>query len=623
MSAGNGLNLRSNVEKMNSALRHRGPDGEGVFVDDDIVLGHRRLAIIDLSSSAHQPMADEEGRTWVVFNGEIYNYSHLKKSLETKGYVFRSESDTEVIVRGYLEWGEGIFARLEGMFAIGLWDAQERWLYLARDGCGIKPLFFSSDSNRVVFSSEIKGILASGLLEPEVNFQGLSDYLSLFYVPAPDTILKNVRQLEPGSFLRIGLNGNSRIQKFWDLADADEQVFRDPGELHDLIRQEASTAVLNALVADVPISLLLSSGLDSSVILTELEHCGRSDVETLTIGFEEESYDEGVVAGELAEDFGFSNRQVLMDRSDISGVMSKLVYHLDMLNANPCVLAEYFYFKEVARTHKVTLMGSGNDELFAGYPTYVADAMRKPLDMLPMPIRRWMATQCRRLPASDRKYAFEYLAKKFTAGCVYGRHKSHYWWRTIFEDVEKDSVLNDSLVGRTQLNLDAFAHYDRIINRVHERLSFEDQMLYADFNLFLIDNANCEVDQISMAFSLEARPPFLSKRFASFAFGIPYSEKLRNRKTKYCLRQAYKDRLPQHIINRKKHGLVAPLYRIFEDREFVNDHLFSSRMEEYFDKEYVELLLKEQHGRRHNHSYKLYALLTFAIWESLFIGGRH
>ena len=545
LSAGNGLNLRSRVEKMNSVLRHRGPDGEGLFADEDIALGHRRLAIIDLTSSARQPMSDDSEHAWVVFNGEIYNYSYLRKALETKGYVFRSESDTEVIVHGYLEWGEGVFTKLEGMFAIGLWDAQERLLYLARDGCGIKPLFYSCGPKGVVFSSEIKGILASGLLEPEVNLQSLSDYLSLFYVPAPDTIVKDVRQLEPGSFLRIGLDGDFRIQKFWDLADAGEQVFRDPGELHDLIQQEASTAVRNALVADVPVSLLLSSGLDSSVILSELERCGRSDVETLTIGFEEESYDEGAVAGELAEDFGFSNRQVLMDRSDISGVMSKLVYHLDMLNANPCVLAEYFYFKEVARTHKVTLMGSGNDELFAGYPTYFADAMRKPLDMVPVAIRRWMATQCRRLPASDRKYAFEYLAKKFTSGCVYNREKSHYWWRTIFEDMEKDSVLNDSLVGRTQLNLDAFAHYDRVINRVHERLSFENQMLYADFNLFLIDNANCEVDQISMAFSLEARPPFLSKRFASFAFGIPYSEKLRNRKTKHCLRQAYKNRLPQ------------------------------------------------------------------------------
>ena len=621
LNAGAGFSMRANVEKMNAALRHRGPDGEGVFVDANIALGHRRLAIIDLTTAGHQPMSDPEQRVWVVYNGEVYNYLDLKKALEGKGHVFHSQSDTEVIIHGYLEWGEGVFSKLEGMFAIGIWDASKRVLFLARDGCGVKPLFYSlDDARRLTFSSEIKGVLASGLVESEIDLQSLTDYLSFFYVPGPETILKRVRQIEPGSFMRFGIDGKSETKKYWDISEAKKQEFSGEEELYHAIREEASVGVRGALASDVPLSLLLSSGLDSSVILAELKRCGRTDIETITIRFEEESYNEGVVAARLANEFGFSNRQVSMSQEGLTDAMTKLVYHLDMLNANPCVLAEFFYFQEVAKRFKVTLMGSGNDELFAGYPTYYADRIRKNCEWIPVQVRAWIGKLCRFLPASDKKYAFEYLAKKFTSGWVYEPQKSHYWWRTIFEDEEKEKLFSDSLEGPKGFVHDAFWKYDRTLARVKDRLSFEDQMLYSDFNCFLVDNANCEVDQLSMAFSLEARPPFLSKRFASFAFGIPYADKLRNGTTKLCLRRAYEDLLPPYIIKRKKQGLVAPVHRIVGDEEFTNDHLLTTRMKQYFDSDYIQLLLKEQAARRHNHSYRLYALLTFAIWESLFIG---
>jgi asparagine synthase (glutamine-hydrolysing) len=622
--AGQGSRFLPEIEKMNNILRHRGPNDEGVYSDNDVVMGHRRLSIIDLSQKGRQPLSDSSESVWVTCNGEIYNYKELRKHLQGRGHSFRSDSDTEVIIYGYKEWGAGIFERLEGMFAFALWDKNNKQLYLVRDGCGVKPLFYFYDGQILVWSSEIKGLLASGLVERNVDLQALSNFLSLSYIPNPHSILKNVCQVAPGTSLQFSEGGHHPVaRKYWGL----ENVFPpsssglNPEEFNDKFREEISIAVKSSLVSDVPISLLLSSGLDSSIILEELKRCQRHDVESITIGFDDPSYDERGIAKRFATDRGFINHSILMTEAEIPPILEKVIYHLDALNANPCILAEYLNFKKAAERFQVTLMGTGCDEILAGYSTYKANALRKKYGCVPLSIRKLLHRMSNWLPVSHDKYSFDYLAFKFTQGSLFPKEKSHYCWRTMFSEAEKSLLLNHDVLGEKDLNLDAFYIYEDYYKKVQDRMSFEDQTLYTDFNMFLIDNGNIEVDQLSMAFGLEARPPFLTKRFVEFAFGIPFDMKLKNNETKYCMRQAYRNILPSYIVNRKKEGFLSPLDFLFKKDmdDFIGGYLLSKDMEEYFNKSYIEKMLHNQRKKIENNSYKLFTLLCFAIWQKLFL----
>jgi len=627
LSWGKAEKYLNQIQVMNDVLQHRGPDDEGVYTDNDILLGHRRLSIIDLSVNGKQPMSNYEKTVWVVQNGEIYNFRDLKKILEDSGHQFKSVSDTEVIIHGYEQWGTKLFEKLDGMFAFGLWDKIKKKLFLVRDGCGIKPLFYFLDDKNLVFSSEIKGLLASGLVDRKINPQSLSNFLSLFYVPGTESIIEKVKQVSAGSFIEFKEDNIPEHKRHWELYNGKQQEIskRKDGQIFEQIRNEISISVDKSLISDVPVSLLLSSGLDSSIILNELKNIERSDIETITIGFKDKSYDESKIAKRFSSDFGFKNNSFIMPGFIETEVLEKLVYHLDSLNANPCILAEYYYFQRAAEKFKVTLMGSGNDELFAGYPTYIADQYRKYYGVLPLFIRKQAFLFAQKLPVKDKKYSFDYFAQKFTEGSLFHKEKSHYWWRTIFSDEEKRAILRKDLVGENNIKIDSYYTYDKYFEKMDRKLSFEEQSLYSDFYLFLIDNANMEVDQLSMAFSLEARPPFLTKRFVEFAFSIPYDLKLRGRETKYCLKRAYGNILPDYILNRKKHGLVSPLGHLFKDgmKDFVYGYLLSGAMSEYFNRGYIEYLLKRQIKGQQNNTFKLFSLLCFAIWQKHFITGKH
>lgn len=612
------------IHRMNEVLRHRGPDDEGVYQDQDILLGHRRLSIIDLSKNATQPMSNEDKTIWIVFNGEIYNFQSLRQELLNRGHLFHSRADTEVLIHGYEEWGTGLFNKLDGMFAFGLWDKKEKRLLLVRDGCGIKPLFYFFDGRRLIFSSEIKGILATNLVERKIHPQSLSNYLSLFYVPNPDTIIENIRQVPPGSFIAFSIDAEPTGIKFWDLntVDRSKQAFTSETQLYHQLREEASIAIKSALVSDVPISLLLSSGLDSSIILNELKHLGHSDIETITVGFQEDSYDESKVARRFAHDSGFKNTSFFMDELEVARLLEQIVYHLDMLNGNPCIFAEYFCYERAARRAKVTLLGSGNDELFAGYSTYLADRFRAYYGMFPLFIRKWGAFLAQYLPVSEKQYSFDYVAQKFTEGSLFQKAKSHYWWRTIFSDSEKQALFKDDFLQDHSIMIDSFYTHKKYYAQTQDMFSFEEQSLYTDFYLFLIDNANMKGDQLSMAFSLESRPPFLTKRFVEFAFSVPYQFKLQGRTTKYCLRKGYAQILPEYILQRKKQGLISPLGFLFKKEKmkaFLYDYLLSASLSEFFNSDYINYLLNRQIQGIQNNSYKLFVLLVFAIWKKHFI----
>ncbi|MBF0465647.1 MAG: asparagine synthase (glutamine-hydrolyzing) [Nitrospirae bacterium] len=611
------------LDQMTDILSHRGPDGRGTYTDDYAGLGHRRLSILDLSDAGRQPMCSESGKLWIVFNGEIYNFKQLRSILEAKGYRFKSNSDTEVVLNGYEYWGTEVFSKLDGFFALALWDKKQKKLVLARDCCGVKPLFLSCNSKFIVFSSELKGILASGLISKQRDYQSLSNYLSMFYVPGPNTILKDVKQVAAGTYMVFEPGREAIAVSYWSIINAKNLTLpKQPEQIYELIRDAAAKAVDSSLVADVPVSLLLSSGLDSSIMLSELKRLGRDDIETITVGFKETSYDESKIANRFATEMGFKHTSVIMPYGEAAEVLQHIIYYLDALNANPCIIPEYLYFKETSQRYKVTLMGSGNDELFAGYNTYIADNYRKYFGMLPYTIRKMIAAATRYIPVSDEKYSFDYLAQKFAAGSLYHKKKSHYFWRTIFSDEEKELLLRKDLVADSGLNTDS---YDDTYGKLFDvaGLSFQEQALYADFHMFLIDNANMEVDQLSMALSLEARPPFLTKNFVELAFAIPYSLKLKGHKTKYCLREAYKGILPQYLLDRKKHGLVSPLNFLFNKSmtKYLDGYLLSDTMAEYFDLKFIKKLMENHLERKQNNSYKLFTLLCFSLWHQIFIDG--
>ncbi|MCP4373425.1 MAG: asparagine synthase (glutamine-hydrolyzing) [Deltaproteobacteria bacterium] len=613
----------SELQRMNKVLRHRGPDDEGIYQDQDILLGHRRLSIIDLSKNATQPMSNEDQTVWIVFNGEIYNFQSLRHGLLNKGHIFHSRSDTEVLIHGYEEWGTSLLSKLDGMFAFGLWDKKQRTLLLGRDGCGIKPLFYFFDGHKLIFSSEIKGVLATGLIERKIHLQSLSNYLSLFYVPNPDTIIDNIKQVVPGSYILFSRDNAPQYAKFWDVKDiAENKIWVTSEEqIYEQVREEASLAVKNALIADVPISLLFSAGLDSSIILRELKDLGKFDIDTVTIGFTEKSFDESKLAKRLAAELGFQNTVYIMQESNVPHMLENMIYHLDALNANPCIFTDYFSFEKAAEKGKVTMTGTGNDEMLAGYSTYIADEYCRYYGLLPFFVRKAGAILARYLPVSEKKYSFDYLAQKFTEGSLFHKEKSHYWWRTIFSDEEKQALFNDDFLQDNAIILDSFCTHKTYYDRVKDILSFHEQSLYTDFYLFLIDNANMKVDQLSMAFSVESRPPFLTKRFVEFAFSLPYTFKLHGKQTKYCLRRAYNNILPDYIVKRKKQGSIAPLGFLFrkEMKSFLWDSLLSDSLSEFFDLEYIEYLLSKQIKGLQNNSYKLFALLVFAIWKKHFI----
>jgi asparagine synthase (glutamine-hydrolysing) len=607
---------RARVVKMTRLLAHRGPDDEGFYFDSVAGIGHRRLSIVDLTAAGRQPMTNESRTIWVAFNGEIYNFRELRAELQTKGHLFVSHSDTEVIVHGYEEWGDDCWRRLDGFFAIVLWDANAQELRLVRDAFGIKPLLYWFDGRTAIFGSEIKALLGSGLVAQEQNPQALSDYLTYFYVPGAQTILRDVWHVPPAHFVVLDGAG-AMTRRFWQL-EVQEPLGGSEEAIWEQLRHECRVAVLGALESDVPIGLLLSAGLDSNIILRELVDAGRREVNSITVGFRQESFDESAIAQRVLAELRMAGDCVYVEEQPLSAMFDRMVYHTDSLNANPANLAEYNIFQATASKVRVALAGMGNDELFAGYATYRADRLRRIYRRFPMPLRRLARAMAWRLPPSERKYGLDHLARKFTEGAEFDAGRAHYWWRTIFTPEDKRRVMDDAVAAG--VDLDAFYAYDRNYAELRDA-SLQDQFLYADLQMFCIDNANMLLDSMSMAFSVEVRPPFLSKRFVEFAFRVPYQLKLRGSTTKYALRAAYSKRLPDYVTKLKKSGLVSPLAQLIRGplRSLTETTFDEARHHESLNHSAIDELLREHLSGRKDHGYPLWVILNYLRWHQQFI----
>lgn len=611
------------VRRMTTILAHRGPDGEGTHVDGPVGLGHRRLAIIDLTPAGRQPMSNEDGTIWITYNGEIYNFLEIRGELEKRGHKFRSATDSEVIVHAYEEWGTACLQRFNGMFAFGLWDAHRRCLWLARDRLGVKPLFYSVSPERLLFGSEIKSILCAPGVDRALDYEALAYYLALNYTPAPYTLFGGVRQLLPGHYIIADENGHIEDREYWDI------VYREPGASSEQAYVEEFRGLLEdavriRLVSDVPFGMFLSGGVDSSSVAYWMSrHIEK--VKTFSIGFGEASFDEVEHARAVAQAIGAQHQEHVVT-ADAATILSKLVWHAEEPTADSSMVAVY-YLAEMTRKHvTMVLTGDGADEILAGYETYQAYYLCRLYRLLPRWIRRRLIDRAvHLLPASDAKVSWDFKLKRFVEGAELAAEDAHATWRMIF-NAEARARLLSPVRHESGVKADAIDLYRALFARTNASHPL-DRMLYVDTKFYLPNDMLVKVDRMTMAHGLEARVPYLDYRLVEFLARVPPTLKLKHfRHKKYLLKAAMKGRLPESILKRPKQGFNVPSARWMKRdfKAFVSDHLSPAAIRPIglLDSRVVERLLGDHFAGRADYSHQIWCLLVLVLWLKQFVEGR-
>lgn len=608
------------IPAMCETIRHRGPDDKGYILDGNIGLGVRRLSIIDLVRG-NQPIHNEDQTLWVVLNGEIYNYLELKSELMKRGHIFYTDSDTEVIVHLYEEKKEQCLKDLNGMFALAVLETRRKTLFIARDRLGIKPLYYYNKNNIFMFSSELKAIVNVTGFDKSLDLESLSHFFSLNYIPAPDTIFKDIKQLLAGHYI-ISTKHGPKITKYWDIHFDEDSADKDDAVI-DKLEYLLKKSVKGMLKSDVPLGAFLSGGLDSSTLVSLIIELTDKKLETFSVGFKEDSYDETYFAELAARAFGTKHYKIICQPNDLIEALPKMVWHADNLLADPAMLPLYCVSK-LAREHvTVCMSGDGGDELFTGYPTYLADIYLKYYKRIPHFIRRLIIEKIvGLLPVSYEKLSFEYKAKKFIEGAQFVPEKAHYWWRTVFTDTEKKALFSKGFFQEIG-SLDSYPVYANRYNDCSDKNGrLFNKFMYADLKVWLTDNNLIRVDAMSMAHSLEVRVPFLDHELVEFMAGVSSRLKIKNGKLKYLLKKTMQSRLPPQIIKRKKSGWHVPLASWFQEdlRDYVTEVLTDPKVAGagFFKKSYIDNLLSEHFSRQRNNAFKIWGLLVFSHWYDTF-----
>jgi asparagine synthase (glutamine-hydrolysing) len=602
---------RDLVHRMCDVIRHRGPDDEGVWVDDAVALGMRRLSIIDLSTG-HQPIHNEDQTVWVVFNGEIYNFRELRQELEAAGHRFYTSTDTEVIVHAYEQWGKDAIVRLRGMFGLAIWDTKSRRLLIARDRIGIKPMYYASVSGRLYFGSELKSLLEAPDLPRELDAAALDHYLSFLYTPRDGSIFKSVRKLPPGHLLTWH-DGRLAIERFWQMAAA--ETFRgSEEEAIEQLRGVLSDAVRSHMVSDVPLGAFLSGGVDSSLVVGLMSRLSSARVKTFSIGFDEPEFDELDKARQVAAHFGTEHHEFVV-KPDGVGILDKLVSHFDEPFADSSAIPTW-YVSEMARRHvTVVLSGDGGDELFGGYERYLPHPRVVAFDRYsPRALRRVAAIAAARLPHGVR-------GKNFLRHV--GRDEQGRYLDAIrfFGADEKPALLSrdvqDAIDGpdpETRLA----RHFERFA-----QLPWPSQMMRFDAETYLPEDVLTKVDRMSMAHSIESRVPLLDNDVIAFASMLPAAMKIKNGRRKHILKEVAATLVPRHILERRKQGFGVPLGTWFRGnlRELFADTLLSpaSLQRGYFQPAFVRRIVGEHLAGKRDHTLRLWQLVVFEKWQQQYV----
>ena len=630
------------IGRMCHVLAHRGPDDEGmVFTkgEESVALqrgtklpseearfevgfGHRRLAIIDLSGAAHQPMCNEDGSLWIVFNGEIYNFQDLRIELENKGHVFKSRSDTEVILHAYEAWDVECLNRFRGMFSFALWDSKQQRLFAARDRLGKKPLVYFHQNGRFLFASESKAILEAPGIERRVDPVALHHYLTYQYIPSPYTIFEGVKKLPPGHYLLYDRMGHLRIERYWKLNfPSHTEGSNSASEWCERLRTALEESIRLRLISDVPIGVFLSGGIDSSLIVGVMARWIGHPVETFSIGFEEKDFDELSYARYVSHYFGSDHHEFVV-KPDAIGILPRLVWHYNEPFADSSAIPTYYVAKMTKDYVKVVLTGDAGDENFAGYRRYLRSQRAAQFAALPETLRKKF------LPLSLRGLAtFGWRKEKLHRLADYvealsgDQGKDYAEQIKIFNSSEKKEIYSEGFFESVE-TINPLNFLLEKFDEVHTADRLE-KLLYVDIMSYLPEDLLVKMDIATMAHSVEARVPFLDHQFMELVASIPSRLKLKGSGTKFILKKAFPDVLPEPILRRKKMGFAVPVSRWFrkELKEYAWDILLDRRTMNrgYFRKEGIERLLQEHLARQYDHSAKLWALLVLEIWFRVFI----
>jgi len=606
---------RELVHRMTQTIVHRGPDDEGIFVGRGIGLGFRRLSIIDVAGG-HQPLSNEDGRVWVMLNGEIYNYLELHDDLIKRGHRFSTHSDTETIVHLYEEYGEECFARLRGMFAIALWDSREHKLLLARDRVGKKPLYYAADAKRILFGSELKCLLAAYSLPRDIDTQALSDYFSLGYVPAPKTIYRAAKKLLPGHYLVASPKG-VRIERYWDIS-FNHVENRSEEEWCEILRHQLCEVTRMRLMSEVPLGAFLSGGVDSSAVVAMMAKIMRRPVTTCSIGFEEQEYDESAFARKVSEQFNTDHHEQIV-RPNALDVLNKLVWHYDEPFADSSAIPTY-YVSQVARRYvTVALGGDGGDENFAGYRRYYFDRMENQMrGFIPAPIRTAVFGPLGRLyPALA--WAPRFLRGKATFQSLARSPLEGYFNSiSIFRPGEKSNLFTKDF-RQSLKGYDAI----EVLQQYYDRADTPDllsRIQYVDMKTYLTDDILAKVDRASMAVSLEVRAPLLDHKLMETVATIPSSLKLAGREGKYIFKKAMAPILKSEILDRRKQGFAVPLDRWFRQdlKDLTYEALFSTD-DGILDRTFLKKIWDQHQKGTYDRSAHLWSVLMFRKWREAFL----
>jgi len=604
------------IRAMTDTLARRGPDGHGYYGDAGIQLGHRRLSIIDIAGGT-QPMATPDGRFVIIYNGEIYNYIELRKSLEAQGVTFNTHSDTEVLLRQMAMHGEAGLAGLNGMFAFALWDRDQRRLLLVRDRIGIKPLYYTVQNGELIFGSELKALLKHPAVPRRLDRLSLSKYLTFGYIPAPHTIYEGVHKLEPGACLVFDENGlNKRL--YWDIPLEDHPISGRTvddcaAEMVALLRD----SVRKRLRSDVPVGVFLSGGIDSSMITAIAAQEMSNRLHTFSMGFEESSYDESPYAREVAERYGTDHHHEVLSLKKALDLLPEVMGLMDEPFGDPSILPTYLLSQFTVQHVKVALGGDGGDELFAGYPAFQAHKITEMMTILPTAWRDALLRSVRRIPVSHRYASAGFLMQQFFKGAGISPEIRFFLWLGCFGNHQKRDLLTPEL----QQDLLRRNPFEDVINYVRQSglVSDFERILYLCMKLYLQDDILVKVDRASMANSLEVRVPFLDYNLVEHVSGIQSVYKLRGLTTKYLLKRAARDYLPARIIKRRKAGFMMPVAMWLErDLRGLVEELCNPddlKRDGLFNPACVRYMLDAHFNHVMDYRKQIWPLICFLLWK--------
>ena len=602
----------ADIKRMCDTIVHRGPDDEGVFASGPVGLGMRRLSIIDLAGG-HQPMRTDDGRLTIVFNGEIYNYKEVRRALAQKGYQFKTSSDTECVLYGYAEYGAGCLQHLNGMFAIAIWDADKRQLFLARDRVGVKPFYLHRTRDALTFASEIKAILSDPGIPRTLDQDAFNYFLRYGYVSAPATLLRGIEQLPAAHYLIAGEGGVS-IERYWSLPGGQTDDRPDPQQ-KELVYALVKRAVESQLVSDVPLGAFLSGGLDSSSMVHMMSEVTGSAVSTYSIGFAGvDSFHNELDDARYVANHYHTNHHEIIVRPEVSSLIPRLVDHLDQPLADSSFVVTYLVSEMARETVKVIISGVGGDELFGGYRRYLGPSLDRYYEAVPQPVRRAMTSASSWLPVDRGSTARNYFRLARSYVTAHGLPAYERYDRAV-------QLMSSEAVHEVSPGLPAESSLCEARRRYFNQVSPDDplgQMQHLDFNTSLVDSLLLLTDKMSMAVSLEARVPLLDHELIEAVSAMPATAKIRDGRLRVVQKESMRGRLPGRVLQKKKRGFGCPVGAWFRTdlRPLLRDSLAPSALAKagILDSAKVETLITEHERYREDHTDLLLALLTFQLW---------